>query len=80
MPCGYVRWAVDVYVVYDVGGAGRVVGVFRSANRANRVVSVNPAYYRATRCRLDRVSDAAFAWLESLEQKEKLERLSQLKT
>jgi hypothetical protein len=48
--------------------------------RANRIVTVNPAYYRSTRCRLDRVSDAAFDWLESLDQKEKLERLNQLKT
>lgn len=70
---------MNVYVVYDMGGAGRVVGVFRSANRANRIVAINPAYYRTTRCRLDEVTNAAFDWLESLEQKEKLERLSQLK-
>jgi hypothetical protein len=79
--CGaaVMGWFVDVYVVYDVGGAGRLVGVFRSAYRANRIIAVNPAYYRLTRCRLDQVMDAAFDWLQSLDQKEKLERLSLLK-
>ena len=66
---------MDVHVVYDLGGAGRVVGVFRSAYRANRVVAVNPAYYRSTRCRLDDVTDAAFDWLASLDQRDKLQRL-----
>ena len=66
---------MKVFVVYDLGGAGRVVGVFRSAYRANRIVAINPGYYRSTECRLDDVTDAAFEWLESLEQREKLERL-----
>jgi len=69
-----------VHVVYDLSGAGRVVGVFRSAYRANRVVAVNPNYYRVTRCKLDDVTDAAFDWLESMDQKDRLERLRQLRT
>ena len=71
---------MTVFVVYDLSGAGRVVGVFRSAYRANRIVSVNPAYYRVTRCKLDDVTDAAFDWLESMDQRDRLERLRQLRT
>jgi predicted RNA methylase len=71
---------VDVSVVYDLGGAGRVVGVFRSAYRANRVVAINPAYYRVTRCKLDDVADVAFEWLESMDQKDRLERLRRLRS
>jgi len=71
---------LNVYVVYDAGGAGRVVGVFRSPYRANSVVAINPAYYRVTQCRLDDVTDAAFEWLESLQQRDQLERLRALRT
>lgn len=71
---------MKVYVVYDLGGAGRVVGVFRSAYRANRIVAINPAYYRVTSCNLDDVSDAAFDWLESMDQRDRLERLRSLRS
>ena len=71
---------MNVFVVYDVGGAGRVVGVFRSAYRANRIVAVNPAYYRVTPCKLDDVSETAFDWLQSMDQKDKLDRLRRLRT
>lgn len=73
------RQSSNVFVVYDVGGAGRVVGVFRSARRAEAIVAVNPAYYRSTSCKLDEVSDVAFDWLKSLEQRDKLERLRTLR-
>ena len=63
---------MDVYVVYDLKGAGRVVGVFRHAERARRVVAINPAYYKLTFCRLDEISDVAFAWLAAPEQREAL--------
>ena len=70
----------DIFVVYDVGGAGRVVGVFGSQNRADQIVDVNPGYYRSTRCRIDEVTDAAFDWLKSLEQRERLEKLRSLRS
>lgn len=63
---------MDVYIVYDLKGAGRVVGVFRNAQRARRVVAINPAYYKLTVTRLDEISDVAFAWLAGPEQREAL--------
>jgi hypothetical protein len=51
-----------VHVVYDLGGAGRVVGVFRDAARAARVVALNPAYYKLTSLPLDTVTPAALQW------------------
>jgi hypothetical protein len=70
---------MNVNVVYDLGGAGRVAGVFRSSSRADKVVAVNPAYYRSTICRLEQVSEAAFDWLKSMGQREKLEKPSRLR-
>jgi len=49
-------------VIYDTGGAGRVVGVFDDEVRARAVVSANPAYYRLTTCELNAVTPAALEW------------------
>ena len=37
-----------VHGVLDLGGAGRVIGVFRDAARAERIVERDPAYYKIT--------------------------------
>lgn len=66
---------LEVFVVYDLGGAGRVVGVFRDGVRAQRIVAINPAYYRVTKCRLDEVSDIAFEWLKWENQRKELAKL-----
>jgi hypothetical protein len=54
--------ATRLSVVYDTGGAGRVVGVFDDDARARAVVSANPAYYRLTACELNAVTPAALEW------------------
>jgi len=57
-----LRRSPIVHVVYDLGGAGRVVGVFLDAARAERVVAINPAYYKRTSLPLDTIAPAALAW------------------
>ncbi len=49
-------------VIYDTGGAGRVVGVFDNELRARAVLAANPAYYRLTVCELNAVTPAALEW------------------
>jgi hypothetical protein len=51
-----------LYVVYDTGGAGRLVGVFDDAARANAVIAANPAYFRLTACTPNTISAAALDW------------------
>lgn len=73
---GRASESIEVFVVYDLGGAGRVVGVFRDGARAQRIVAINPAYYRLTRCKLDEVSPAAFEWLKWPNQRDELTKIS----
>jgi hypothetical protein len=54
--------APPLFVVYDTGGAGRLVGVFDDAARADAIVRANPAYFRLTRCTPNTVTRAALAW------------------
>jgi len=70
---------VRLYVVYDLSGAGRLVGVFRSAVKAATVVAVNPEYYRVTACRLNDIRAEAVDWLSSLDQRDRVERLQALR-
>jgi hypothetical protein len=70
---------VRLYVVYDLSGAGRLVGVFRSAVKAKNVLAVNPEYYRVTACRLNDIRAEAVDWLSSLNQQERVERLTALR-
>ncbi|MBV8197834.1 MAG: hypothetical protein JO263_06850 [Candidatus Eremiobacteraeota bacterium] len=66
---------MQVHVVYDLGGAGRLVGVFTDREHAEKIVAVNPAYYRVIDCDLNEVSDSALDWLRSLQGREKVEEL-----
>jgi hypothetical protein len=54
--------ATRLSVIYDTGGAGRVVGVFDDERRARAVIAANPAYYRLTVCELNAVMPAALEW------------------
>ena len=51
-----------LYVIYDTGGAGRLVGVFDDPARANAVAGANPAYFRLTPCTPNTITAAALDW------------------
>jgi len=61
-----------LFVVVDTLGAGRVVGVFDSKERAEEVVAIEPAYYRLFDCTLNRVNRTAMEWARTAEQKRAL--------
>ena len=63
-----------VYIVTDTKGAGRVVGVFSSRDRAELIRSVDKAYFRLTALPFDAVNPVAIEWLLSAEQREQLRR------
>jgi hypothetical protein len=54
--------APPLFVVYDTGGAGRLVGVFDDAARAEAIVHANPAYFRLTPCTPNTITAAALDW------------------
>ncbi|MBV8073842.1 MAG: hypothetical protein JO140_00330 [Candidatus Eremiobacteraeota bacterium] len=70
----------DVFVVYDLGGAGRLVGVFSDAKRADAVRKVNAPYYRVIPCRLDEIAAGAIDWLAAEKQTKKVASLQALQS
>ena len=56
------RGAERLYVIYDTGGAGRLVGVFDDRARADAVLTANPAYFRLTACTPNTITAAALDW------------------
>ena len=47
---------MDLWIVIDLMGAGRLVGVFDSAERAARVVGAFSHYYKVFPCRLNQIA------------------------
>ena len=53
---------MDLFIVVDIMGAGRVVGVFNSKAAAQHVIGEFPAYYQLHQCKMNRVDPEALAW------------------
>jgi hypothetical protein len=66
---------MQLYVVVDTLGAGRVVGVFPSRDRADTLVAIEPSYYQLYECRLNEVNPIALDWARTEEQRAALRRL-----
>jgi hypothetical protein len=64
---------MQVFVVIDTKGAGRLVGVFRSRLRAVRLQDINPGYYRVQPLTLDEIRPDVVDWLQTDDQKAQLE-------
>jgi len=59
---------MDLFVVYDTKGCGRLVGVFDDLSRAQSMAQVNRHYYRVVRTRLNAVNPDVLPWaLDDLE-------------
>ncbi len=61
-----------LYVVTDLKGSGRIVGVFDDAEYAESIAQVDRAYYRITEHVLNEVSPVALQWLTAQTQREAL--------
>jgi hypothetical protein len=65
-----------VYVVMDMKGNGRVVGVFENEAKAEEILAINPMYYRLTRIGMNEVNPDCVRWVQDEQWRTKLERLS----
>jgi len=66
---------VELFVVVDLMGSGRVVGVFDSERAAARVVGEFGEYYRITRCRINRIDPDVVDWARTDAQRDWLQKL-----
>jgi hypothetical protein len=66
---------MQLYVVLDTKGDGRVLGVFDDHATAERFVSQDPCYYQLYRCRLNEVNPESLSWADSKSQRSAMERL-----
>jgi hypothetical protein len=67
--------ASRVFVVVDMRGAGRVLGVFERAAEATELVGRYPHYYKLFEHELGRLNPEVLAWTEDAEERALLVRL-----
>ena len=53
---------MDLFVVCDTKGSGRVVGVFDDLSRAQSVAAINRNYFRLRHCTLNSVNSEIVRW------------------
>lgn len=61
-----------VYVVIDTKGAGRIVGVFEDAERAERIRAIDRGYFRVIAMEPNVVNSAAIDWLPTEDKRQRL--------
>lgn len=66
---------MDLYVVLDTKGDGRVLGVFDALELARELVAQSPSYYKLHRCRLNQVNPEVLQWIDDRAQREAVERI-----
>lgn len=64
-----------VWVVLDLMGAGRVVGVFDSEEAAQRVVGPHSEYYKVHQVELNKLDPRVLEWVIRPEQRKHLAAL-----
>ena len=67
---------MEVYVVVDTMGSGRIVGVFEEEAAARAVIGEWDAYYKLRRCRLNQVDPEVLDWARNDAQKDWLRRFT----
>ena len=55
---------MELYVVLDTKGSGRLVGVFDDPEVARALAAQYPSYYKVHPCRLNQVEDAVLGWID----------------
>ena len=66
---------MELHVVWDTKGEGRLVGVFSTPDRAAKAAAANPAYFRVHATRLDAVNPAIVPWALDPAERLRLESL-----
>lgn len=55
---------MELYVVIDTKGDGRVLGVFDDRAAAKTFVAQDPSYYKLYPCRLNEVNPEVLSWAD----------------
>ena len=71
---------MDLFVVVDTMGDGRIVGVFDSEAAAQNVIGTWDEYYKLRRCRLNQVDPEVLGWARNEAQRDWLRRFTAGKT
>jgi hypothetical protein len=66
---------MELYVVIDTKGDGRVLGVFDDHALARALVAENPSYYKLHTCRLNEVNPEVLDWTDDSAQRQAIERI-----
>jgi hypothetical protein len=66
---------MDLYVVIDTKGGGRLLGVFDSRELADRIVGRYPNYYKLHSGRLNQINPEVLDWVDTPDQRTDLEEL-----
>ena len=67
---------MDLFVVFDSKGGGRLVGVFDSEEKAERVIQVDPYYYTRYKCALNSIHPNVLLWVQTEDQRTRLKALT----
>ncbi|MCG8418673.1 MAG: hypothetical protein MJE77_12105 [Proteobacteria bacterium] len=67
---------MQLYVVIDTQGDGRIMGVFDSRESANELVGIDPNYYKLYPCMLNEVSSTSLRWARTDEQRSRLQHVA----
>jgi len=67
---------MELFVVYDTKGSGRLVGVFDSLAQAEPIARINPHYFRLRACALNAVNAEIVPWALSDGEREQLSSLT----
>ena len=66
---------MEIYIVVDTKGSGRILGAFDARDRAEAIVSAYPAYYKLHVCKLNAINPEVLDWADDDEQRAALQEL-----
>lgn len=66
---------MELYIVVDTKGSGRILGAFDARDRAEKIVSAYPAYYKLHTCTLNVINSEVLDWADDEDQRAALQEL-----
>lgn len=66
---------MELYIVIDTKGSGRILGAFDARERAESIVNAYPHYYKLHLCSLNQINAEALDWTDDDAQRQALQKL-----
>jgi hypothetical protein len=66
---------MELYIVVDTKGSGRILGAFDARKRAEGIVNAYPAYYKLHVCRVNVINPDVLDWADDDDQRAALQDL-----